>query len=118
MDTTALATATLLRTARARAGLSQRQLADRAGTSQPAIARYERARSTPDLGTIERLVAACGLALELKLGPPDGHDRALIREHLRRSPAARVAANRAATRMHAHAARARRDGRVRPLGDA
>jgi transcriptional regulator with XRE-family HTH domain len=118
MDATALATATLLRTARARAGFSQRELAERARTSQPAIARYERARATPDLATIERLVGACGLALELKLGRPVQGDHALIREHLRRSPAARVAANRAATRMYAQAARARREGRVRPLGDA
>jgi len=47
------------------AGLSQRALARRAGTSQPAIARYERGDSTPSWGTLQRLAAACGRRLRL-----------------------------------------------------
>ncbi|MGH9154509.1 MAG: helix-turn-helix domain-containing protein, partial [Acidimicrobiales bacterium] len=39
---------------------SQAQLAARAGTSQPAIARYEKARTMPDLATLHRIVEACG----------------------------------------------------------
>ncbi len=61
----------LIREARHRAGLSQVQLAERAGTSQPAIARYERARAMPDLSTLHRLVEACGLELQLRLVEPD-----------------------------------------------
>lgn len=61
----------LLREARSLAGLSQVELALRAGTSQPAIARYERARAMPDLSTLHRLIEACGLDLELRLVVPD-----------------------------------------------
>jgi predicted nucleotidyltransferase/DNA-binding XRE family transcriptional regulator len=50
----------LIREARAGAGLTQRELATRAGTSQPAIARYERGTALPTLATLERLLLACG----------------------------------------------------------
>jgi transcriptional regulator with XRE-family HTH domain len=46
--------ADLLREARLRAGLTQRELARRAGTSQPAIARWESGEVIPGL---ERLLA-------------------------------------------------------------
>lgn len=45
--------------ARLRAGLSQQQLAERAGTSQPAVNRYERGRVQPRADVLERLLAAC-----------------------------------------------------------
>lgn len=66
----------LLREARHRAGLSQVELASRAGTSQPAIARYERARSMPDISTLHRLVEACGLELRFELAQPDAQREA------------------------------------------
>lgn len=50
----------LIRHARLEAGLTQAELASRAETSQPAIARYERGKVTPSLETFERLLAACG----------------------------------------------------------
>ena len=50
----------LLRRVRQEAGLTQREMAVRAGTSQPAVAAYEAGRQTPTLGTLERLLAACG----------------------------------------------------------
>ncbi len=108
----------IVRAARARAGLTQRQLAARAGTSQAAIGRYERGRSIPDLATLGRLVDACGLELRLSMTEPDQHDAELIREHVRRTPRQRVSANRSATRLLAKAAHARAAGRVRPLVDA
>lgn len=52
--------AELIRNARLEAGLSQVELAARAGTSQPAVARYEQAGSVPTLATLERLLGACG----------------------------------------------------------
>ena len=107
-----------VRSARTRAGLTQRVLAERAGTSQAAVARYERNRTVPDLRTLARLVEACGLELRLSIAEPDPHDRDLIHDNLRRTPAQRAAANRNATRILAAAARARADGRVRPLFDA
>ncbi len=56
---------TLIRHARARADLSQAQLAERAGTSQPALARYETGTTLPTLPTLERLLAACGRRLQV-----------------------------------------------------
>jgi transcriptional regulator with XRE-family HTH domain len=55
--------AALLRQARARAGLSQRALARRAGTAQSVIARIERGQSSPTVATLERLLAAAGSEL-------------------------------------------------------
>src|SRR4051812_43197134 len=75
----------VVREARARAGLSQAELATRAGTSQPAVARYERARSMPDLATLFRLVEACGLELRLVLDKPDPQREANDQAALERS---------------------------------
>lgn len=50
--------ATLLRTARERAHLSQRELARRAGTSPAAICMYEQGTRTPRTDTLARLIAA------------------------------------------------------------
>lgn len=86
----------LIREARRRAGLSQGELAARAGTSQPAIARLERGLSTPNLATLERLANAAGFALRIELVPSApidplveaykrDVDRTLLRENLRRS---------------------------------
>ena len=49
----------MLRTARARAGLSQRKLASRAGTSQAAVSCYERGTVSPSVKTLTRLLDAC-----------------------------------------------------------
>lgn len=58
--------ASLIRGARRAAGLSQAELATRAGTSQPALARYETGVTMPALPTLERLLQACGRRLELR----------------------------------------------------
>lgn len=50
----------VIRRARTAAGLTQAELAVRAGTSQPAVARYEQGGVTPTLGTLQRLLAVCG----------------------------------------------------------
>jgi transcriptional regulator with XRE-family HTH domain len=55
--------ASLLRTARTRAGLTQRRLALAAGTSQSAIATIESGRKQPTVATLERLLAAAGTEL-------------------------------------------------------
>jgi predicted nucleotidyltransferase len=52
--------ARLIRRARADAGLSQAALAERAGTSQPALARYETGAALPTLPTLERVLLGCG----------------------------------------------------------
>lgn len=55
----------LLRAARVEAGLTQRRLAEAAGTSQAAVARYERGTVVPDVRTLARLVEGCGFRLVL-----------------------------------------------------
>lgn len=67
--------ARVVRDVRQRAGLSQAALAARARTSQPAIARYEAGRATPSLGTVERICAACGAALDLRVVKRRGRGR-------------------------------------------
>lgn len=59
----------LLSRARAAAGLSQRELARRAGTSQSVIARIEGRQVKPSLDTLTRLLAAAGFELRMELEP-------------------------------------------------
>lgn len=54
-----------LRAGRVRAGLSQQSLAQRAQTSQSAVARYETGVATPSVATLERLLAATGSSLAI-----------------------------------------------------
>ena len=86
----------LLLEARRLAGLTQRDLAKRAGTSQPAIARIESGLVSPTLSTLERLVGAAGYDLKLSLVPrrvadavieayKRDVDRTLLRENLKKS---------------------------------
>jgi HTH-type transcriptional regulator / antitoxin HipB len=50
-------------------GWSQRQLAERAGMSQPGVARFEAGGTNPTLPLLERLAEALGLTLNVSLGP-------------------------------------------------
>lgn len=83
----------LIREARHRAGISQAELARRVGTSQPAIARYERARAMPDLATLHRIVEACGFDLRLTLGERDAQRSAAERAAIERTPEQRLRVN-------------------------
>ncbi len=105
----------LVRSARKAAGLSQLQLASRAGTSQPAIARYEAGLVSPDLDTLARLLHACGHRLVVDSVPFDPIDLRQLQDSISMSPARRSARNRRVTALAATAALARREGRVRPL---
>jgi uncharacterized protein len=76
----------LLRAARRRQGLSQAEVARRAGTSQPVISAYERGRRDPTYRTLRRLVEATGERLRVDsvvaasdLSPPRD-----VEEHARR----------------------------------
>ena len=68
----------IIREARARAGLTQRALAQRAGKAQSEIAKIERGRRDPTVSTLERLVHAAGFDLKLQFVPHDQHDEQLI----------------------------------------
>lgn len=80
----------LVREARRRAGLSQRTLADLAGTTQSAIARLETGRTTPGFDAVLRLVRLCGFDLDIALVEGDGSDWAQARRLLPLSPAVRL----------------------------
>jgi transcriptional regulator with XRE-family HTH domain len=60
---------TLLRGARRAAGITQLELAGRAGTAQPAVAAYESGGKTPNLATLERLLGACEYDMEVLARP-------------------------------------------------
>jgi len=62
-------TAEILRQTRLRAGLSQRQLAQRAGTAQSVVARIERGLTSPTWDTLERLLGAAGYELAAQVEP-------------------------------------------------
>jgi len=79
----------MLRMARRRAGVSQRELARLSGVPQPTISRIERGGMSPTLDTLEPLVRACGMDIEAVEHPGQGCDRTLVAEMLRRTAAAR-----------------------------
>jgi transcriptional regulator with XRE-family HTH domain len=83
----------LVREARKRAGLTQRELATRAGTTQSAIARLESGGTSPSLEQVERLLKLCGLQLIVELAPYDDSDIVQAEANLRRTPEERVARN-------------------------
>jgi len=52
-------------------GLSQSQLAEMVGTRQPSIARLENGNSVPSLSFLQRLAAALGAKIEVRLIPDE-----------------------------------------------
>jgi transcriptional regulator with XRE-family HTH domain len=88
----------ILRDARQAAGLTQSELAERLGTTQPAIAALERPGSNPRIRTLERALAATGNQLELGSRDIPDVDETQIRERLALSPAERLASFQASQR--------------------
>ena len=83
--------ASLIRRARASSGLTQTQLAERLGISQPEVARLESPRTNLTIATLEAALAATGN--ELVLGferDRSGIDEDQIRENLKLTPAQRL----------------------------
>jgi len=80
----------MVRHARRRAGLTQRQLAARAGIPQETIARIERGRVDPRVGTLDRLLEGCGFGLEHMPRLGIGIDRTQIRDLLAMNPEERL----------------------------
>jgi transcriptional regulator with XRE-family HTH domain len=97
----------LLRTARSVAGLTQHDLAERAGVTQQAISAYETGRRDPTVGTLKKLLAAAGLEMRIRLTPIDNHDESL-RQFLDTLPPERQAELETERRERAQAARLRR----------
>jgi transcriptional regulator with XRE-family HTH domain len=80
----------LVRQARLRAGMSQRQLAEKLGTSQSLVARWERGQVEPPFGSVVRAVRACGLDLGVRLAAYDREHDLLIDENLKLTPSERL----------------------------
>jgi predicted transcriptional regulator len=72
--------ARLLREARARSGLSQRELARRAETTQSVVARIEAGRTSPRMGTLERLLRSMDIELRAELTPRPELDHSLLED--------------------------------------
>ncbi len=84
--------ADLILEARKRAALSQREMAERAGTTQSSVARWEAGRVEPSFATVIRLLRLCGFVLDVHLELFDDglrDDWHQAQQVLRRSPEAR-----------------------------
>jgi transcriptional regulator with XRE-family HTH domain len=80
----------ILREARLRAGLTQKQLATRAKTSQSAVARWESGDVVPSFERLRELVRACGLELTYGLANYDDSYDYFIDKRLELEPEGRV----------------------------
>ena len=81
--------ATLVRTARREAGLTQRELAERAGMTQSVIARLETPGANPRVATLERVLHAAGRRLDVADAGRD-LDQDQLRERLALTPGERL----------------------------
>lgn len=89
----------LVREARRRAGLSQAELAQRAGVPQSTVGRIESGARVPSTALVERLVRAAGFELRVGLGEPDPGTDSLCERALRRTPRERLADAKRAARF-------------------
>lgn len=115
----------LLREARARAGLSQRELAARAKMPQSSVGRIEAGLVSPSVATLARILAAAGFDLVTQIRPrpvsdavvdayKNDIDRTLLRENRKKTPEERVNSLQALVRLAdeaRHAGRTLRRGR-------
>ena len=80
----------LLQLARLKSGMSQRELAERAGVPVTMISAYERDQRQPTLTTLLRLIHAAGFDLRLHLAAYDPHDDILAGLEAGRSESERL----------------------------
>jgi transcriptional regulator with XRE-family HTH domain len=101
----------LVRAARKRKGLSQRELAARTDIPQPMISSIERGLQDPRHSTLERLLRACDLEIDIVNLAGVGIDRTLFETTLPLTPGERlrygVSASRAIDRLLRSARRVR-----------
>lgn len=81
----------LLREARHRAGLTQAELAERAGVPQSTVGRIESGLRVPSTELLERLIRAAGFDVRVALGELDPGTESLFERTLRRTPRERLA---------------------------
>lgn len=80
----------LVRTARLRSGLTQRELAQKARVPQPMVSLIESGRQDPRHSTLLRLLSSCGLDVDLVAIAGTGVDRSQFVETLKLTPTDRV----------------------------
>lgn len=105
----------LIRAARARHGISQQQLALRAGTGQSAISRLERSEISPTAETLDKLLHAMGEQIALSSVPLErDYDSLHRRATAARAPAERLALAISWNRLAGRLAAAGRHARAQP----
>ena len=82
--------ATLLKEARLRAGLSQQELAEVSGKDRTVIARYEQGVVAPSIDTLVEILRSCGFDIPLELVPYDAGPDERRRELQMLSPERRL----------------------------
>ncbi|MCP5059910.1 MAG: helix-turn-helix transcriptional regulator [bacterium] len=82
--------ASIVREARRRAGLTQAELADRAGVPKSTVGRIESGTRRPSTDLVERLVRAAGLEVTVSLSESDPGTDSMFERTLRRTPAQRL----------------------------
>lgn len=80
----------LIKLARLRAGMSQRELAESLGLPQSSIARWESGAREPTIDSMVQAIRACGLDLSVSLFAMDRSNDAFIWELLDEAPAERL----------------------------
>ena len=80
----------LIREARLRAGLTQAELAERAGRERSVIARWEQGSVSPSIDNLLAVIHACGFDLPLALVPRDTTQDDQLEEGRLLSPERRV----------------------------
>lgn len=104
----------LIRSTRARYGLSQQRLARRVGTRQSAISRLEADEISPSVETLETILRAMGERLDISGAPMErDYDRLHRKATAARSPAERLALGISWNRMVGRLASAGREARDR-----
>ena len=80
----------IVREARRRSGLTQAELAERAGVPKSTVGRIESGTRVPSTEMVERLVAAAGWNVSMSLLEPDLGTDSMFERTLRRTPAERL----------------------------
>jgi transcriptional regulator with XRE-family HTH domain len=80
----------LIREARLRAGLTQKQLSELSGRERSVIARWEQSAISPPIDSLMEIIHACGFDLPLTLTPVDRSADEELREALMATPSERV----------------------------
>jgi transcriptional regulator with XRE-family HTH domain len=82
----------VIREARLLAGLSQRELADRAGVPRPSIVRWERGTVEPGFDMTRHILRTCGFDVSLVRYEPDEAAEVRLSGRLELTPQERVLA--------------------------